>query len=170
MQIDCGSCRLRTLRATDAESLARHANDRDIWLMLRDRFPHPYLLEHAHAFIEHAAQHDPPLNLAIAVDDNVVGMIGLTPGTDIERVNAEIGYWLGRQFRGRGILTAALPAATRYAVERFALTRVFAIPFVHNPASIRVLEKSGYIREGVMRQSAIKDGTVHDQYLYGYYA
>jgi len=170
MHIDCGTCVLRPLRDGDEESLAEHANDRDIWLMLRDRFPHPYTVDAARAFIPHTAEHDPPHHLAITVHDAVVGMIGFIPGTDIERVNAEVGYWVGRRYWKQGLLSAALPAATRYAVERFALTRVFALVFVHNVASQRLLEKSGYVREGFLRQSAIKDGAVLDQYLYGYYA
>jgi [ribosomal protein S5]-alanine N-acetyltransferase len=170
MRIDCGPCALRGLRESDAESLVANANDRDIWLMLRDRFPHPYLPEHAREFIQHASTQDPPIQLAITVDDHVAGMIGFIPGTDIERVNAEIGYWLGKAYWGRGIATAAIAAATQYAIRQLSLTRVFAIPFVHNAGSIRVLEKVGYIREGLMKQSAIKDGVVHDQYLYAYYA
>ena len=67
-------------------------------------------------------------------------------------------------------MTAALRGATEYAIAQLALTRVFAIAFAHNTASMRVLEKAGYVREGFLRQSAIKDGVVHDQYLYGYYA
>jgi RimJ/RimL family protein N-acetyltransferase len=85
-------------------------------------------------------------------------------------VNAEIGYWLGKPYWGRGITTAALKGATPYACRQFGLTRVFAIPFVHNVGSIRALEKAGYVREGLMKQSAIKDGVVQDQYLYAWYA
>ena len=47
--------------------------------------------------------------------------------------------------------------------------RVFAVPFGRNPASTRVLEKAGYVREGIMRRSAIKDGELIDQILYAAY-
>lgn len=168
--IDCGTCALRPFRAGDAEDLAAVANDRDIWINLRDRFPHPYRREHADAFIAHCASQEVATNFAICLDDRVVGGIGITPGTDIERVNAEIGYWLGKAYWGRGIVTAALVGLTRHAIAQFRLTRVFAIPFIDNAGSIRVLEKAGYVREGLMKQSAIKDGVVRDQYLYAYYA
>jgi len=170
MQIDCGGCQLRTLRYDDAASIAEHGNDRDIWLMLRDRFPHPFLVENAEAFIANAKTQAPPHSLGIAVDDEIVGMVSFIPGTDIERVNAEVGYWIGRAYWGRGIMTAALKGATQYAIREFGLTRVFAITFVHNPQSMSVLEKAGFMREGLMPRSAIKDGVVLDQYLYGYYA
>jgi len=170
MRIEAGSCVLRPFRATDVDSLASVANDRDIWLNLRDRFPHPYRRAHAEAFIAHCESQEAPTNLAICVDDRAVGSIGVVPGTDIERVNAEIGYWIGKPYWGRGIATDALRAMTRHAIDQYGLTRVFAIPFVDNVASIRVLEKAGFVREGLMRRSAIKDGVIRDQYLYGYYA
>jgi RimJ/RimL family protein N-acetyltransferase len=170
MRIDAGPCVLRPFRATDVDALVEVANERDIWLNLRDRFPHPYRREHAEGWIAHSEQQETPTNLAICVDGRAIGSIGVVPGTDIERVNAEIGYWIGKSYWGRGIMTAALRAMTRYAIAQFSLTRVFAVPFVHNVGSIRVLEKAGYVREGLMKQSAIKDGVIRDQYLYGYYA
>ena len=170
MTIDCGICVLREFEAGDAPLIAQLANDRDVWINLRDRFPHPYELEHGGTFVAAAAKQDPATNLAICVDGRPVGSIGITLGRDIERVSAEIGYWIGKPYWGRGITSAALSAATQYAITTFGLTRVFAVPFVHNVASIRVLEKAGFIREGLMRQSAIKDGILQDQYLYAYYA
>lgn len=170
MRIDCGICVLRQFQASDAPHIAALANERDIWINLRDRFPHPYELAHGEAFVTRAAAHDPPTNLAICVDERAVGGVGLILGQDIERVSAEIGYWLGKPYWGRGIMSAALSASTQYAVQQFGLTRVFAIPFVDNIGSIRVLEKAGYVREGLMKQSAIKNGVVRDQYLYAWYA
>ena len=91
-------------------------------------------------------------------------------GQDIERLSAEIGYWLGRPFWGRGIMTDAVRAATLYAFDDLELRRVFAVPFANNVASRRVLEKAGYVLEGTMKQSAIKNGMILDQYLYAAYA
>lgn len=170
MQIARRTCTLRALELRDAESLARHANDREIWLNLRDLFPHPYTVTNAEWFIEHVEGEDPPLGFGIDVNGAIVGNISLKPGTDVERVSAEIGYWIGRDFWGRGIATDAVIGMTRYAFERLKFRRVFAVPFARNPASCRVLEKAGYVREGVMRHSALKDGRLLDQQLYGAYA
>jgi RimJ/RimL family protein N-acetyltransferase len=85
---------------------------------------------------------------------------------DIERVSAEIGYWLGEAFWGRGICTDAVRAVTDYAMRTHGLTRVYAVPFTRNTASCRVLEKAGFVREACMRRSAIKDGHICDQYPY----
>lgn len=168
--IDCGVCVLRPFRAEDAPSLAELANDRDIWINVRDRFPHPYRLEHAEKFIADALTKDPPANLAITVDGRAVGSIGVIVGVDIERVSAELGYWLGKPYWGRGIATAAITAMTTYAIERFGLTRIFASVFTYNPASGRALEKAGYTVEAFQRRAVIKDGAVHDQRVYAFYA
>ena len=143
-----------------------HADNRSIWLNLRDRFPHPYTLEDATRWVMSASTQSPFTNLAIEVDGDAVGGIGINPNQDIERISAEIGYWLGEEFWGRGICTAAVQAMTGYAFGELDLLRLYALPFTTNAASIRVLEKAGYEREGLLRQSAIKDGAVKDQVLY----
>jgi len=169
MEITCASCVLRPLVPADAPSLARHANDRDVWRNLRDRFPHPYTLRDAESYIGAVAGRAPQTGFGIAVEGEAAGTIGLVPGDDIERCSAEVGYWLGRSFRGRGIVTDALRAVTAYAFDELRLHRVFAVPFVHNEASRRVLEKAGYVLEGRMRRSAVKDGMVLDQWLFATY-
>lgn len=170
MRINCGPCAIRTFTPGDADSLAEHANDREVWLWVRDRFPHPYTRAHADEYIAMALGRTPPQNLAIEVDGRVVGGVSVFPQTDIERVSAEIGYWLGRAYWGRGIMTPVVRAMTRYAIDTFQLTRVFATLAATNAGSVRVLEKAGFVREGFMKQSAIKDGVIHDQYMYGFYA
>jgi RimJ/RimL family protein N-acetyltransferase len=159
---------VRTWRASDANSLAGHANNRKIWRNLRDAFPHPYSLTDAHAFIQAALARTPESFFAITVDDQAVGGIGFTLHGDVDRVSAEIGYWLGEAFWGRGIVTEALRAVTQHALRTHGLTRIYAVPYEWNAASFRVLEKAGYTAEGRLRRSAIKDGRVIDQLLYAY--
>jgi RimJ/RimL family protein N-acetyltransferase len=162
------SCTVRSWSPEDAPSIARHANDREVWLNLRDGFPHPYGLQDAEFFIRGALQRRPETFFAIEVEGEAAGAIGYGLQSDVERVSAEIGYWLGRPFWGRGIMTEALRATTRHAVESHGLTRVYALPYEWNPASCRVLEKAGYVCECRTRRSAIKDGKVIDQYLYAF--
>jgi RimJ/RimL family protein N-acetyltransferase len=168
MRIPLTCAEVRSWRETDAESLALHANNRKIWRNLRDAFPHPYTLADAHAFLKSAMARVPESWLTIAVDDRAVGGIGFTLHDDVERVSAEIGYWLGEAFWGRGIVSEALRAVTSHAVQTLHLTRIFAVPFEWNTASFRVLEKAGYTLEARLRRSAIKDGQVIDQMLYAY--
>jgi [ribosomal protein S5]-alanine N-acetyltransferase len=169
MHLTLDTCRVRPWTSTDAASLQRHANNRNVSIRLRDRFPFPYEMEHAQTFLGWLVSQPSPTVWAIEVDGEASGGIGIERQSDVERVSAEIGYWLGEQVWGRGIATEALRAVTANAFTRYDLTRIFAVPFADHPASIRVLEKAGYVREGVMRQSAIKDGRIHDQALYAIY-
>ena len=168
-EIQCATCLLRPLVASDAPSLARHGNDRDVWINLRDRFPHPYLPMHAEEYAARLAIREVQTTFAIVVDGEAAGSISLVPGTDVERVSAEIGYWIGKAVWGRGVMTDAVRATTTYAFDALKLNRVFAVPFADNQASVRVLEKTGYIREGTMRRSVIKDGRIRDQLMFGAY-
>jgi len=157
---------LRLPQAEDAAAIAKYANDRAVWINLRDRLPHPYSIADAVSWIDSVQSQDPAVDFIIDVNGEAVGGIGLTLGHDIERCSAEVGYWLGSEHWGRGIATAALSRICEYAFEHLGLLRVFATPIVWNPASFRVLEKAGFYREGVMRSACIKDGTVADMALY----
>jgi RimJ/RimL family protein N-acetyltransferase len=157
---------LRGWRMDDAEPLTAQANDRRIWLGLRDAFPHPYGLEDARRFIADVLEQQRHF-FAIEVSGRVAGGIGHTLESDVERIGAEVGYWLGVEFWGRGIATAALRLLTARAfADHPELRRLWAVPYSSNPASARVLEKAGYRLEGTLRQSAIKDGRVLDQWMY----
>jgi RimJ/RimL family protein N-acetyltransferase len=136
---------------------------------LRDRFPFPYEMEQARTFLGWIAMQGSPTVWAIEVNGEAVGGIGIELHTDVERVSAEIGYWLGEAMWGRGIATEALKAVTAEAFKRFDITRLYALPFADHAASVRVLEKAGYVREGHLRRSAIKDGKVRDQLLFAAY-
>jgi ribosomal-protein-alanine N-acetyltransferase len=159
-------CRIRPWAKTDAESLAEHANNSNVAKHLRDRFPHPYTLKDAREFLRHAVGSKDPTNLAIEADGQAVGAIGYVPGRDVERYSAEIGYWLGEALWGRGIVTEALQLVTHHAFEEMHYLRLFALPFADNAASIRVLEKAGYVREGLLRSSSVKFGEPRDQYMF----
>lgn len=166
MQLDLESCGVRSFRESDAAELARHANNRKVWLQLRDRFPHPYTIDDARGFIAFARGANPETAFAVTVDDLPVGSVGAVLGEDVERCSAEVGYWLGESYWGRGIATRALEGFTRYAFAAYELERLFAVPLAANTVSCRVLEKAGYRLEGRMRRSAVKDGVVQDQLLY----
>jgi ribosomal-protein-alanine N-acetyltransferase len=169
MEIQCTACLLRPLVVSDAQALASHANDRDVWLNLRDRFPHPYSVRDAEEYIAAVALRPVQTSFGVVIDGEAAGSVSLMLGQDVERNTAEIGYWLGRTFWGRGVATEAVRAATLYAFDQLGMHRVFAVPFGRNPASTRVLEKVGYVREGILRRSAIKDGELIDQILYAAY-
>lgn len=162
------TCDVRSWDLADVDSIARYANNRNVWINLRDAFPHPYSKQHARDFIRATRQRAPETTFAIAVNGEAIGSVGFVLHPDVERVSAEIGYWLGEPFWGRGIATEALTALTHYAIETHRLTRVYALPFAWNTPSCRVLEKAGYVLEARLRRSAIKDGQITDQMQYAF--
>jgi RimJ/RimL family protein N-acetyltransferase len=158
---------LRPWRPSDREALAALANDRRISINLRDGFPHPYGVEDADRFIAMARGMVPRTYLAIEAAGQLAGGVGYTLHTDVERIAAEVGYWIGVPFWGRGTATEAVRIVTAMAFSLHPeLRRLYALPFASNPASARVLEKAGYQREAELRQSAIKEGVEQDQWLY----
>jgi RimJ/RimL family protein N-acetyltransferase len=150
----------------DAEALAKYADNRAVWITLRDRFPHPYTTDDAVGFLRVATTQQPTSDFAIATADEVIGGIGLQRQSDVHRLTAEIGYWLGEPFWGRGIATRAVRAVTAWAFATTSLERLYACVFATNPASARVLSNAGYHFEGRMRRAVIKDGRVLDQLVY----
>jgi len=159
-------CTLRPWKLGDADSLAANANNNNIRLHVRDAFPYPYTIENAHWWINEGCRAENRYNLAIAVGEKAVGGIGLVFHEDIYRRSAEVGYWLGETYWGRGIVTEAVEALVAFAFRRFDLVRVHAGVFETNAASRRVLEKAGFTYEGRLRKSIVKDGKVLDELLY----
>jgi ribosomal-protein-alanine N-acetyltransferase len=169
MHIITSSCTLRDWVPGDAGSLARHANNPRIAVMLRDAFPSPYTLDDAYRFISMATGPTPNLFLAIEVRGEAVGGIGIHPLDDVKRRSAEIGYWLSESLWGKGIVTDAVRFLVPVAFERYDIVRLQAGIFSNNPASMQVLEKCGFIREAVHRNAITKNGASLDEVMYGYF-
>lgn len=166
MEFRLKTCTVRSWEWRDREPLTRHANNRNVWINLRDRFPYPYKASDARFWVESAMNRKPETNFAIEVDGEAAGGIGFDQQSDVGRRSAEIGYWLSEEFWGRGIATEALIAVTEYAFSHYDVCRLYAHVFAWNPASARVLEKAGYEYEGRLRKSVTKDGQTIDQLMY----
>lgn len=157
---------LRSWRTGDESSLVLHANNRNVWNNLRDSFPYPYTPADAERWVLLRVAERPITSFAIDVDGAAVGGIGIHPRDDVYRRSAEIGYWLGEPFWGRGIMTEAVRAVVEYGFSTFDICRIQAEVFEWNPASMRVLERVGFVCEAQMRMSIVKNGTVMDGFLY----
>lgn len=166
MQLVLEGCTIRAWRLDDAESLAKHANNRKVWLALRDLFPHPYTIQDAHEFLQQAINEQPTTNFCIEVNGEAAGGIGIHLGQDVHRHTVELGYWLGEKFWRRGIMSKVVAAFTDFCFDIFPLRRIYAEPFANNPASARVLEKAGFVFEGRLKNKVIKDGKLLDSLLY----
>jgi ribosomal-protein-alanine N-acetyltransferase len=90
----------------------------------------------------------------------------MEPRQDVYRKTAILGYWLSEELWGKGIVSEAVKLVTNYAFTQLDLIRLQASVYSKNPASMRVLEKAGYQKEGVMRNAVIKNGVVMDEHLY----
>lgn len=162
------NCEIRTWRTTDAADLAKSLNNKKIHNNLRDGLPLPYTesdaLEYINAML--AAKNGDTFAFAITVDDKAVGSIGVFRQSNIHNRTAEMGYYVAEPFWGKGIATTAVELVCRYVFEHSDIIRIFAEPFAFNSASCRILEKNGFVFEGVLRQNAVKNGVVVDMNMY----
>ncbi len=167
MEIVGESVLLRPWRAGDETALVEIADDRKIWRNLTNRFPHPYTLGDAVGWIKTAKDRpEDALQFAIVVQGEIVGGIGFTRLEDLRTRTAEIGYWVGEPYWGRGIATEALILVSQAAFDGFDFARLQAGVLEWNRASCRVLEKAGYELEARLRRQGYKDGEICDMWMY----
>ncbi len=157
---------LTALQLTDAAALAVLGNNRKIWLMVHDRFPQPYWYIDAERYVAKVMQQRQQLTWAIRKDGNLVGIIGVEPGADINKKTMEVGYWIGEPYWGQGIATAALEALTAHLFATFDIVRIQARVFPVNIACQRVLEKAGYRHEATLEWAVFKAGELMDDHVY----
>lgn len=161
-----GVIKIRPFESADAEGLVQIANSEKISRNLRDGFPFPYTFEHARKFIDKAISDSPSTIFAIEENGVHVGNIGLHPGSDIYFRTAELGYFIGEAYWGRGIASEAVRQITEWGFENLDLIRIYAGIFDYNHASMRVLEKNGFKKEGIARKSVVKRGKILDEHKY----
>jgi RimJ/RimL family protein N-acetyltransferase len=166
MRLTTPFCVIRDWAPADQASLVLHADSRPVWRNLRDRFPHPYTATDAQWWLTRPATISPWTHWAIEMEGQAVGGIGFDRGEDVCVRTGEFGYWLGERYWGRGIMSAAVDAVVSHAFSHYDIERLQASVFEWNPASMRVLEKCGFLREGVLRKAVFKDGCLIDAVLY----
>ncbi|WP_321418463.1 GNAT family protein [uncultured Methanomethylovorans sp.] len=158
---------LRSWEDGDAEKLAVIANNKKIADNLRDGFPNPYSIEDARRFIHLCRQNeDTSRAFAIVIDGTVAGSIGAYFKENVHRKNAELGYYLAEEYWGKGLMPKVVRCMTQYLFENFNIIRVYAQPFGKNTASRKVLEKSGFRLEAVLKSNIIKNNIVQDGCIY----
>jgi len=153
---------LRPWRGGDLEALLHHANDAQVSRGLRDRFPYPYTRADGEAFLAGRILAPGTLNLAIELDGQACGSIGARPGVAERGHTAELGYWLGRTCWGQGWMTRVVACFAPWVMDELRLYRLQAGVLDFNQGSARVLEKNGFLEEGVERCAIYKRGQLHD--------
>ena len=161
-------CVIRRWRPEDSRSLAKNLSNKKILDNLRDGLPYPYTEADAEAYISAmlAADSDKAFPFAITLDDEAVGSIGAFRCENIHSRTAELGYYIGEEYWGKGYMTSAVRQLCAYVFENTDILRIFAEPFSYNVASCRVLEKAGFQYEGTLRHNAVKNGKVLDMRMY----
>lgn len=161
-------CCIREWRLDDKYDLAKIINNRNILNNLRDGIPYPYTEKDAEDYIRSVLSADKTkaFSFAITLEDKVIGCIGIFRGNNIHYRTAEMGYYIGEAYWGKGYATSAVRQACRYVFEHTDIIRIFAEPFAHNLGSCRVLEKAGFQYEGTLRCNAEKNGEILDMKMY----
>ncbi|MDQ3292140.1 MAG: GNAT family N-acetyltransferase [Bacteroidota bacterium] len=166
MRLPLKTCTIRNWQSGDELALAKHANNFNIWINLRNSFPYPYTLQDAQNWIMIANATEPVTNFALEINGEAAGGIGLVLQPDVYSKSAEVGYWLSEMYWNRGIVTEALKEITDYGFKTLELERIYAAVFDWNVKSAKVLEKAGYQFEGKLHKSVYKNGKIIDSLLY----
>ncbi|HEY5610095.1 MAG TPA: GNAT family N-acetyltransferase [Thermoanaerobaculia bacterium] len=157
---------LRTFDESDLDGLTHLVGAREVASTTLE-IPHPYTREMAEAWLRESREKiasGESVSYAIVAESQLVGSVGLKVKADHAR--AELGYWIGLAYWGRGYATEAARAMLEYGFDVMGLNRIFAGYFPRNPASGRVLEKIGMKRDGVLRQHVMRWGVFEDVILY----
>lgn len=155
---------LRELQKSDSKRIALLANDQSISEMTMD-IPYPYTLKDAEKFLEHCiAEYDRKNEYIFGIIERSSGMLTGCIGMSNVKIHkhGEMGYWMGRAYWGKGYTTEAVSLMVKFAFEDLKLNKVFAHFMPKNPASGKVLEKNGMVKEGVLRKHIIKNGEFTD--------
>ena len=136
---------------------------------LSERLPYPYTEESADWWLGMVSEHDGKDGVfrAIVVDGRFVGNISVEQKSDVYRKDAEIGYLLLTEFWSKGIMTEAVRLICDIVFDELDILRITGLVYAPNIASQRVLEKNGFVREGLQRNAVYKDGEISDLFLYG---
>lgn len=156
--------------ASDKPRLVQYLND-EVIFQNTSSIPHPYTQADADSWILHTQNRTqefgkPPLWAIRHAEHGLIGSIGAFMRTGADGHLDEIGYWLAQPFQGQGIMTDAVGVLCEWMFEqRPVLVRIEAKVYAYNPASVRVLEKAGFVQEGLMRKAALKQGVHIDVVL-----
>jgi RimJ/RimL family protein N-acetyltransferase len=158
---------LRPYQLADKLALVKHANNKNISDNLRDRFPYPYTIEDAEWFINFVLENNNPVtNFVIEIHNEASGSVSFWLGEDVYRLNVEIGYWLGEEHWGKGIMTNVIKTIVKYIFEDFGIKRIYVMPFATSIGSVKTLEKAGFTKEAAIHNGVIKNGKIMDYYIY----
>jgi ribosomal-protein-alanine N-acetyltransferase len=160
---------IRPLIKVDSVPLQQLFDNENISKRLRDGVPVPYKKSDAIAFVEKMSSVKPSTVFAVTNDDEFCGIISLTLQSNIHRKNAELGYWIGEPFWGKGIAKEAVKLICSYGLSNLSIVRIFAGVFDNNIASRKVLEHNNFVKDCVIKDGVVKNGLLMDEHCYSIY-
>ena len=161
-EMDVDKYKIRSWSKDDFSTLAKYLNNKKIWDNCRDSLPYPYSEDDAQQFILFVSSQNEQNNYCIEVNQEAAGNISFARGIDVERYNAELGYWLAEPYWGKGIMTQMLALAISCYFHHTDVMRICANVYAGNIASMRVLEKIGFRKCGIHRNACFKNGVFTD--------
>jgi len=167
MKLQFDNYSIRNFSLKDVNPLVKYADNYEVSRFLRDAFPHPYTQEDAVRWINFVTHDSFNLAFAIADEKELIGGIGAIPNQDVHRFTSEIGYWLAEPFWNKGIITKAVKTFCGYLFTNYDFNHLTASIYEGNDASMKVVQKVGFVLEGVLRKNVFKENRFLDQYIYG---
>jgi RimJ/RimL family protein N-acetyltransferase len=167
VELKSGRLILRPWKESDAEDLSRIANNKKIAQNMNDKFPFPYTFEDAKEFISKSLGKEIQSNFAVIFEGNLAGGVGFEIRDGKGKGVAGGGYWLGEEFWGKGIATEAWAIIRDYVFENFDVRKLAASVYSWNPASAKVQEKCGFVKEGILRNEVQRFEKIGDEFKYG---
>lgn len=161
-EMDVDKYKIRSWSKDDFSTLAKYLNNKKIWDNCRDSLPYPYSENDAQQFILFVSSQNEQNNYCTEVNQEAAGNISFARGIDVERYNAELGYWLAEPYWGKGIMTQMLALAISCYFHHTDVIRICANVYAGNIASMRVLEKIGFRKCGIHRNACFKNGVFTD--------
>ena len=158
--------KLRELKTSDKSVIAKLLNNKKVWDNLTNRIPYPYTERDAEIFLKFIKRDNYHKAFAIEYNKDFCGIIGLIKQQDVHEKSAELGYWIGEPFWNKGITTKAVKLITDYGFKNLDIVRIYSSVFEYNTASMKVLEKNGYLKEGILKKSIFKNNKFWDEHRY----
>lgn len=138
---------------------------------LSDRLPYPYTEDNARWWLGMAGEKEGKEGIfrAIVADGEIVGNISVEKKEDVYRKDGEIGYMLKKEFYSKGIMTEAVRQICPLAFRELGLIRITGLVYEPNIPSRKVLEKTGFELEGIMKNAVVKGEKIYNLCIYGKY-
>ena len=165
-ELGTDNLKLREFRDSDKKQLAKLCNNKNIWDNIRDFIPFPYTEKNAAEFIQSCKGENPQATFVIEYKAKLIGCIGLVRQSDVYKLTAEIGYWIGEPYWGQGHTTKAVNLIVEYGFSQLGLIRIYTGVFDFNKASQRVLEKTGFTLECIFEKAICKNEVICNEYRY----